>query len=153
MSEPSTQHVALKDQLAHSQSEARMVLPGIQALFGFQTIATFNSRFAELPQAAVWTHLGALGLNALAIALIMAPTAYHRLAQPATLSEELVRRYSRFISAAMFPLAASFALEMTIVVATATGSAASGVIAGCANALVIASLWFALPLYRRLQAR
>ncbi|MEO7099505.1 MAG: DUF6328 family protein [Luteolibacter sp.] len=27
--------------------ECRMVLPGIQALFGFQLIAVFNSRFAE----------------------------------------------------------------------------------------------------------
>jgi hypothetical protein len=29
--------------------EARMVLPGIQALFGFQLIAVFNERFAQLP--------------------------------------------------------------------------------------------------------
>jgi hypothetical protein len=28
--------------------EARMVLPGIQALFGFQLIAVFNERFKEL---------------------------------------------------------------------------------------------------------
>ncbi len=28
--------------------EARMVLPGIQALFGFQLIAAFNQRFSEL---------------------------------------------------------------------------------------------------------
>ena len=30
--------------------EARMVLPGIQALFGFQLIAVFNERFRSLPQ-------------------------------------------------------------------------------------------------------
>src|SRR6266446_3544638 len=29
-------------------AEARMVLPGIQALFGFQLIAVFNTRFDEL---------------------------------------------------------------------------------------------------------
>jgi hypothetical protein len=28
--------------------EARMVLPGIQAIFGFQLIAVFNTKFAEL---------------------------------------------------------------------------------------------------------
>jgi Family of unknown function (DUF6328) len=28
--------------------EARMVLPGIQALFGFQLMAVFNQRFNEL---------------------------------------------------------------------------------------------------------
>ena len=31
--------------------ESRMVLPGIQALFGFQLIAGFNQRFQELPGA------------------------------------------------------------------------------------------------------
>ncbi|GAC1430502.1 MAG: hypothetical protein NVSMB6_29390 [Burkholderiaceae bacterium] len=28
--------------------EARMVIPGVQALFGFQTIAVFNNQFGEL---------------------------------------------------------------------------------------------------------
>lgn len=28
--------------------EARMVLPGVQVLFGFQMIASYNERFAKL---------------------------------------------------------------------------------------------------------
>lgn len=32
---------------SHILEECRMVLPGIQALFGFQLIVVFNSRFWE----------------------------------------------------------------------------------------------------------
>ena len=34
---------SLKDEIANLIEEARMVLPGIQALFGFQLIAVFNN--------------------------------------------------------------------------------------------------------------
>jgi len=37
---------SLKDQATHILDEARTVLPGIQALFGFQLIAVFSDRFA-----------------------------------------------------------------------------------------------------------
>src|SRR5690242_18672888 len=40
--------------------EARMVLPGIQALFGFQLIAVFNERFRQLPQFEQTLHYAAL---------------------------------------------------------------------------------------------
>ena len=59
--------------------EARMMLPGIQALFGFQLIAVFNERFHQLTEADQVLHYIALLLVALAIAIIMTPAAYHRL--------------------------------------------------------------------------
>jgi hypothetical protein len=53
-----------------------MVLPGIQALFGFQLIAVFNASFREvLTPAGQRLHLLALALVAAAIALIMTPAA------------------------------------------------------------------------------
>ncbi len=51
--------------------EARMVLPGIQALFGFQLIAVFNERFKELAEDARLIHFSATVLIAVAIALII----------------------------------------------------------------------------------
>ena len=62
--------------------ECRMVLPGIQALFGFQMIAVFNQRFRELPGSLQIVHLAATGLVALAAGLVMTPAAYHRTAEP-----------------------------------------------------------------------
>ncbi|HSR65457.1 MAG TPA: DUF6328 family protein, partial [Xanthomonadaceae bacterium] len=60
-----------------------MVLPGMQALFGFQLIVVFSERFGvELTHGEQRVHLLAIGLVALAIALIMTPAAYHRQTDP-----------------------------------------------------------------------
>src|ERR1700674_1041889 len=71
--------------------EARMVLPGIQALFGFQLIAVFNERFRQLPTPEQAMHFAAILLIALAIALIMTPAAYHRQVEPGSVSAFFVK--------------------------------------------------------------
>ena len=62
--------------------EARMVLPGIQALFGFQLMAIFNDKFRTLSEFGQRTHFVAMLLISLSIALIMTPAAYHRQVVP-----------------------------------------------------------------------
>ena len=62
--------------------ECRMVLPGIQALFGFQLVAVFSQRFGQLSPGAQRLHLLSLSLVAAAIVLIMTPAAYHRQTDP-----------------------------------------------------------------------
>lgn len=81
--------------------EARMVLPGIQALFGFQLIAVFNERFIELTEDEQFIHFSATVLVTIAIALIMTPAAYHRLAEQTTISKFFVWLASWLIAAAM----------------------------------------------------
>src|SRR6476660_8578522 len=59
--------------------ECRTILPGIQALFGFQLIAVFNAGFDEkLAATDRVVHLAAIVMVAIAIILIMTPAAYHR---------------------------------------------------------------------------
>src|ERR1700694_2387015 len=60
--------------------EARMVLSGIQALFGFQLIAVFNTRFDELAPLQT-IHLITLVAGAVSMSLVMTPAAYHRIAE------------------------------------------------------------------------
>ncbi len=50
---------SLQQQAQQTIEEARMVLPGIQALFGFQLIAIFNIRFQDLTLYEQW--LSSLG--------------------------------------------------------------------------------------------
>src|SRR5438105_4430263 len=95
--------------------EARMVLPGIQALFGFQLIATFNERFRQLPNSEQCLHYAALVLVAIAIALIMTPAAYHRLVEQNSVSSFFIRLASGLIAAAMVPLMMAIAFEVYIV--------------------------------------
>ena len=68
--QPETPH----DQAKNALDEARMVLPGIQALFGFQLIAIFNDGFdTKLSSSEQDLHLAAISLVAVAVVLIMAP--------------------------------------------------------------------------------
>ena len=46
------QPLSLTESATHLLNEGRMVLPGIQALFGFQLIAVFNQGFAQKLSAA-----------------------------------------------------------------------------------------------------
>src|SRR4051812_20042005 len=83
--------------------ECRMVLPGIQALFGFQLIVVFNAGFSELlTDRERHLHLAAIGLIAVAIAFIMAPAACHRQVDPRTLSDAFVRLSTRLMLLSMF---------------------------------------------------
>ena len=66
-----TESVSLKEEAHIIHEESRMVLPGIQALFGFQLIAVFNRPFFDLSRVDRVVHLTSLLLIAVAIGLIM----------------------------------------------------------------------------------
>ncbi|HWI24000.1 MAG TPA: DUF6328 family protein, partial [Lysobacter sp.] len=68
------QRLSLTRQLESVLEECRIVLPGIQALFGFQLAVVFSERFDRiLTHAQQVLHLLAMALVAVAIALIMTP--------------------------------------------------------------------------------
>lgn len=142
----------LKEEKANLVEEARMLLPGVQALFGFQTIAVFNDRFDALPGFVKHTHLLALGLVVLAMALVIAPAAFHRIAQPGCVSRSVIRLSSQLITSALAPLSCGIALDMYVVIYLASGSEVASV-AGCVGALVfLLVMWFAFPISARARA-
>jgi hypothetical protein len=63
----------LEEEATHATDEARMVLPGIQAILGFQLIAVFNQRFEDLSSIQQCLHLGAFLIVALAIGALDGP--------------------------------------------------------------------------------
>lgn len=145
MESDSIQKEDLKDEMRNVIEEARMVIPGIQALFGFQTMAVFNNRYKELPSSGVCAHLIGLGLLAVAIALLMTPAAYHRLAERGQVSRRMIDLSSRLITAGMIPLMLGIALDVYVVLLAAIQQvwvAASG---GILALFVLAALWFVFP--------
>jgi hypothetical protein len=143
------EHNTLKDQMGHLIEEARMVLPGIQALFGFQTVAVFNERFAGLPFGVQACHMVALALVVVAIALVMMPAAYHRLATPDRVTLHTIKVCSRAICYALAPLAAGLSLDMFVVLYTVTGNVVLGIASALASFTLLIGLWFVYPLHRR----
>jgi len=138
------------DKIAQASiEEARMVLPGIQAIFGFQLMALFNAKFADLPFVEQHLHYVAILLLSVAIALIMAPAAYHRQAEPGYVSEFFVRLASAMIAVAMLPVMTALCLEVYIAGFLILGDPM--VSAAVAGVLFIgfAGLWYAFPLLAR----
>jgi Family of unknown function (DUF6328) len=58
-------------------TEARVILPGAQALPGFQLIVMMSKAFGELPSSAQRIHLIALMSLVLAVVLLIAPARRH----------------------------------------------------------------------------
>jgi hypothetical protein len=143
------QQESLKDQAQNIHEEARMVLPGVQALFGFQLVAVFNQRFTDLTAIDRQIHLSALLLVAIAIGMIMTPAAYHRLCEPDGVSRYFTRMSSRLIAGAMAPLAIAVALDVYIVARMVEFAPWAAAVFGAGVLLVLASLWLAFPFWRR----
>jgi membrane protein YdbS with pleckstrin-like domain len=154
MAESAQKKESLEEEVDHVVEEARMVLPGIQALLGFQLVAVFNQRFAELlPFSARVLHLASIVLVATAIALIMAPAAYHRQAERGTISRHLANLGSGLITTAMAPLTAAIALEVALVAYAILSTVWISVVLGLVLGLFFTTLWFIYPAVRRSRIR
>ena len=147
--EEQAERESLKDEMRNVVEEARMVIPGVQALFGFQTMAVFNQRFEDLPASGVRAYLLGLGLLALSIALLMAPAAYHRIAERGQVSRRMINLSSRFITIGMIPLMLGLALDIYVVCLAALDDARGGAVAALVALVVFAGFWFAYPLAKR----
>jgi len=132
--------------------ECRMVLPGIQALFGFQLIAVFNEGFSKkLTPPEQTLHLAAIGLTALAIALVMTPASYHRQTEPETISRSFITIASRLLLCSMFPLAIGTCLDFYLIAKIILHDKLPSLMLALSLGAVFGALWLVLPRARRLQ--
>jgi hypothetical protein len=144
---------ALNEEMRNIIEEARVILPGIQTLFGFQTIVVFNQRFMELPEYARDLHLAGLGLVIIAIALTMTPAVYYRYVGRDYVTEKMTHLSSTMIRSALFPLAGGMSLEIFTVILAATDRPAWSLACALAVLVVLLGMWFAFPLDARRRAR
>jgi len=129
--------------------ECRMVLPGIQALFGFQLVVVFNAGFSEkLSEGQQRLHLIAIGLVACAIALIMTPAAYHRQTGSDQVTSKFIRFASNLLLASMVPLAGAICIEFYLVGHVIYPGSLMRVVASALFAVIVI-LWFIMPRIRR----
>jgi hypothetical protein len=141
----------LTDKIQHALTECRVVLPGSQALLGFQFIVILSESFDKLPSLSKYIHLAALGLNALAIVLLITPAAYHRMVERGEETEHFHRFASKVLVAALVPLALAMASDVYVVVQKVTESPLISVVSALVILAIFWELWFGLPLYRRTQ--
>ena len=134
----------------HLIEECRMVLPGVQALFGFQLVAVFSDRFqTALTQSEKELHLVSIALVVVANALIMTPAAYHRLTEPGLVTAHFLSLSTRLLMAGMPMLMAALVIDAYLVGRLIDGARAGFAIAA-ALLVVFVALWFVLPIVSRL---
>jgi hypothetical protein len=139
----------LADVVSHLLDECRMVLPGIQALFGFQLVAVFNQRFEQIPFGHQVVHLAATGLVALSAALVMAPAAYHRSVEPQGASERFVRLSTRLLLLGMLLLATAVSVDFFVISSMILDSPVACTLVSCTLFTALAALWFVFPNWKR----
>lgn len=133
--------------------ECRMVLSGVQALFGFQLVAVFSDR-VDKPLGAFekLLHLGSIALVAVAIARIMTPAPYQRMTAPACVTAHFIRLSTRLLMARMAVLMVALAIDADRVERLVDGRRLATPLAGGPLA-IFALLWFGLPCASRLPRR
>lgn len=141
--------------ISHLLTEARLALPGSQALLGFQVAIVLGESFGDLPALSRYVHVAALGTNCIAMMLLMAPTAYHRLVERGEDTEGFHRVASRFMLAALIPIAVSIALDIYVVLEHALARPRTAAALAVAIGSAMLALWIAVPLAvrRRRQAK
>ena len=135
----------LKTKIEQLLTEARLIIPGGQALFGFQLIAMLTSGFDRLPQSAKIVHVAALCLVALNVILMMTPAALHRLSFGGEDSPRFLYLGSIFVITGPAFLAAGIAAEIYVIFSKALDLPVVAVTASVAAFLLIAGFWYAWP--------
>jgi hypothetical protein len=138
----------LDRELIELLNELRVALPGVQVLFGFLLVVPFSQGWSRVTSTERRVFFATFIATAIATALLIAPSAQHRILWRARDKEALLRRANTLALAgtAFLALAITGAVwVVTDVIYAQTPTAL--VTAGIAG--LFAWIWFAAPLIRR----
>lgn len=99
----------LSTKIEQMLTEARVILPGAQALIGFQLTVTLTRSFEQLPEHIKLVHVIALCCVGFAVILLMTPAALHRISFAGEDTAPFFRLGSAFVIAAPAFLAVGIA--------------------------------------------
>lgn len=128
--------------------ELRVILPGVQVLFAFLLVVVFSAPFSDITPLQRDVYFAALVCTTLAAALLLAPTAQHRVLwrQGARLHRLKVANGLAIVGS-MF-LAAGMGCVIFLITDVIYGTVPAAVVTAVTVA-VFAGLWYLLPLYQR----
>jgi hypothetical protein len=139
----------IDEEIRHALTEIRMVLPGAQALLGFQLITFVLSDFEKLPQSLKEIHVASVVFMTLSVILLMTPASYHRIVENGENTGQFLQFTSRTLLWALPPLALGICGDFYVVLRTITQSSPICAVSASALLIFFAWLWFGMPLARR----
>lgn len=137
------------DKIRQLMTEARVALPGAQAMLGFQFAAMLAPGFTHLTQPMRWLHFASLGMLALTIILLITPAAWHRIVERGEETQGFYDLASRFIITALVPLALGLCGDFYVVAQLVARSRTVASLLTALLASLFGGLWFGLTLIRR----
>jgi len=148
MSSDESKEEQLDRELIELLNELRVALPGVQVLFAFLLGVPFTQRFGEVTDIPKDAYFLTFLCTAIATALLIAPSAYHRLNWQRGDKEHLLVVSNRLAIAgtAFLALAISGAV---FVVTDMLFEPTSAAVVAAATAAFFGWFWYGLPLLRR----
>jgi len=131
--------------------EHRVAMPGAQVLFTFLLILPFQNRFSQLTDVQEYVYFGGFICAAIAIVLLITPTASHRIQWRQHDKETLLRNATLTSIVALVFLALAMTASIFLV-ADFLFDAPTTLIATIVIAALFTWFWFTLPILRRLRA-
>ena len=131
-------------------NELRVALPGVQVLFAFLLILPFNPGFQEITSLERYVYFGSFIGAAVATALLIAPSSYHRIRFRAHDKQQMLFTSNRLAIAGMAFLALSISGVVFLITDFLFGEPAAG-LTTAAVAAWFGWLWYGLPLSRKLK--
>jgi hypothetical protein len=142
---------SLETRIIQALTELRVILPGAQALFGFQFSVVLTQAFAALPPSSKAVHFASLLAVAAAIILLIAPAAYHRIAAKGKAEERVLRYSSHMILLALGFLALGMSGDAYVTIHKISELPVLAVGIAIAVLLAFAIMLYAVPLHLRAQ--
>ena len=133
-------------------NELRVVLPGVTVLLGFLLAVPFARGWTQVTEFQRDVFVIAFLASAVAVALLTAPSSYHRLRFRQGNKERMVRIGNRLAIAGIAAAAVSL-LAVVVLVMDYVVSRGAAIAAAAALFAVIAVLWYGLALLGRLKDR
>ena len=134
--------------LSELLQELRVALPGVQVLFAFLLAVPFAQGFTDITAFQKDVFFATLIFTAISAALLIAPSAYHRITFRYQQKERLVVLANRFAIAGLGSLALAMTGAVTLITDVLYGALPTA-ITGVATLLMFLLLWYLLPLRRR----
>ena len=135
----------LDRELIELMNELRVALPGVQILFAFLLTVPFNNRFEKVSNLQEDVYFVALLLTVVSTALLMAPTAYHRLRFRQRDKDRLLKISNRFAIGGIAALAGAMVAAIFFVTDFLFEPWAALIVASAAG-MLLGVVWFLLPL-------
>ena len=134
--------------LSELLQELRVALPGVQVLFAFLLAVPFQSGFKEITGFQEKVYFITLLCTAISAALLISPTAYHRMNFRQQQKKRLVIVANRLAIAGVAVLALAMTGAVMLITDVLFGAVAT-VVFSVAVLTMFALLWGVLPLERR----